>query len=224
MINIDSLIQYTDEKVYSPSDDTYLLLDYFNTNITTEKLDGLKLGEVHNILDMGTGTGIIAIFFQLLRRKLNAFTPQIFASDILEEAIICAKRNENFYDFTEPITFIKSDLFMSFPSKWKHKFEIITFNPPYLPSFEYNQSFEKKKEDLGWDGGIEGYELFLRFLEDVPDYLNPNEDSRVYYISSSRVDLQTFHNLIEKKGFENKILDKTHIFFEDILLSMIKPI
>ncbi len=223
MISQDPLIKYVDKEVYHPSEDTYLMIDFFNNNISPQNVDGLKLKEVRNILDMGTGTGIIAIFFQLLKRKLSNFNPRIFASDISEEAISCAKRNEKTYSFKDHITFIKSDLFQSFPSELNNQFEIIIFNPPYLPSLKSNASSKLKKDDICWDGGEKGYELFLQFLEDVRGYLKPCIGSRVYYITSSMVNLNLFHEIIKQKGFKSLILDKTHVFFEDIILAKLWP-
>jgi len=48
----DPLIQNQFEAVYSPSDDSYLLLDYFKKAITLEQFDGLKLSNITHILDM----------------------------------------------------------------------------------------------------------------------------------------------------------------------------
>lgn len=224
MINIDSLIKHTDKKIYTPSDDTYLLLNYFNNNITPQEMDGFSLTQIQNILDMGTGTGIIALFFQLLKEKFSNFDPKVYASDLLKIALTFAKRNENEYKFKEPIRFIYSDLFKSFPSHLKHKFDIIIFNPPYLPSFDMNLSYNNNKEDSCWDGGEKGFELFFKFLEDVRNYLSPKMDSCIYYITSSRVDLQSLENKLRQKRFKNKILDKKHIFFEDIILSKLVPL
>lgn len=224
MINIDSLIKHTEKDVYTPSDDTYLLLNYFNNNISNQDIDGLPLNEVKNILDMGTGTGIIAIFFQQLIENLSGFNPHIYASDISKKAIECAKRNEQRYKYVDSITYINSDLFNAFPSHLTHKFDIITFNPPYLPSFEFRRTHKTRKEDLAWDGGEKGYELFLRFIDTVRDYLAPHKRSCVYYIISSRANLKEFYEILEEKNFKNKILDKVHIFFEDIILSRLTPL
>jgi len=224
MINIDSLIKYTERDVYTPSDDTYLLLNYLNNNVSSQDIDGLPLNEINNILDMGTGTGIVAIFFQQLKENLSTFNPHIYASDISKKAIECAKRNEQRYTYEDSITYINSDLFEAFPQHLRHKFDMITFNPPYLPSFEFCLSTRAKKEDLVWDGGEKGYELFLRFIDTVRDYLAPHKRSCVYYIISSRANLKEFYENLKEKNFKNKIIDKVHIFFEDIILSRLTPL
>ena len=90
----DPLIECDFENVYYPSDDSYLLLDYFRKKITDDLFDGIKFEEIEYILDKGTGTGILAIFFQLLKSLKLSFKPKIYGSDILEESLICARRNE----------------------------------------------------------------------------------------------------------------------------------
>ena len=141
------------EDVYAPSDDTYLIIDYFKDNINENYFDGLDIKKIKNILDMGTGTGIIALFLQEVKKKILNFSPRIFASDILENAIRCAKLNEIFNNLKKSVTFIHSDLFKKFPVNLKNSFNVIIFNPPYLPSFKFNNKVRAKKNiDTSWDG------------------------------------------------------------------------
>jgi release factor glutamine methyltransferase len=179
----------------------------------------MDMKKIKNVLDMGTGTGIIAIFLQMLKVQHPLFNPLIYASDILEEALECAKNNEKYNNFNEIISFIRSNLFESFPKSFKHSFNIIVFNPPYLPSSELVEQNEKKAPiDRSWNGGVKGYEIFSRFLEEVKDFMVPN-DCAIYYISSSRVDLEKLSKVIDKNGFSNQVLNKKHLFFEDIILN-----
>ncbi len=208
------------DNVYAPSDDTYLILDYFKEKITNEYFDGLDVRRIKNVLEMGTGTGIIAIYLQLLTKKYEKFDPEIYASDILQNSIDCAKYNQELNNIASEITLIHSDLFDSFPISLKKAFDVIIFNPPYLPSSK--EMLTKTNIDHSWDGGEEGYELILRFLELVDDYLNPEYTSYIYTISSSIVNLEKLQKIVEQKGFSMKILDKKHIFFEDIVLIRLK--
>jgi uncharacterized protein YqgQ len=60
----------------------------------------------------------------------------------------------------------------------------------------------------------------MRFLDNVKKFLK--KKSYIYYISSSRTNLALLDNHIIQKGFKNKILEKKHIFFEDIILNRLK--
>ena len=87
---LDPIIYNPFEDVYSPSDDSYMILDFIRENLSKEFFDEIPINTIKNILDLGTGTGIIAIFLRLL----NAFSAQVYASDVLKNAIHCAQKNE----------------------------------------------------------------------------------------------------------------------------------
>jgi len=211
------------KNVYTPSDDTYLLIDYFKRNIDENNFDGINISEIENILDLGTGTGIIAILFQLIKVQYPNFNPKIYASDILKEAIKCAKINEEANKINKAITFLHSDLFKSFPESLKHSFNIIVFNPPYLPSSKLiNKNYEKNIIDYSWDGGLKGYETLINFLKKAKLFLNLKKDHSIYCITSSRTDLLELNNKIKNLNYKNKIVEKRHIFFEDIFLNKLQ--
>ncbi|MGM0469104.1 MAG: HemK2/MTQ2 family protein methyltransferase [Promethearchaeati archaeon] len=215
----DPVINYIKDNVYTPSDDTYLLLDHLKQNITPIEFDGIKIQHVRNILDMGTGTGILAILLQIVKTVNLNFNANIFASDINQNALISAKRNEKLNGLSEEITFIKSNLFGSFPESLKGRFDIIIFNPPYLPSIEKEDIFKSEENDRSWEGGIKGFEIFLKFLVQVKKFMNFEYKSFIYYISSSKTDLKELDRKILEQGFKNEEMDKKHVFFEDIILN-----
>lgn len=168
---------------------------------------------------MGTGTGFIALTLHIIKTIIPTFNPQIYASDILLEAIDLAKMNAERNNCLEQIEFIHSDLFHSFPESLQHSLDVIIFNPPYLPSIK--NSIYKRTEDRSWDGGEQGFEVFIDFLNQIPDFLHSTE-SRIYYICSSGVKLTKLYSLIEQKGFKNTILERRHIFMEDIFLNRLQ--
>ena len=219
----DPIIPYTFEGVYPPSDDTYLIIDYFKKNINENFFDGLPINTIRKILDLGTGTGIIALFLQEIKKYLSKFTSEIYASDISDAAIRCATLNERNNYFKNSITFIKSDLFRKFPQNLQHSFEIIIFNPPYLPSISYKENgIIHRRNDSNWDGGERGFEVFLEFIRQVKDFLNSEQKYFIYYISSSSTDLSQLNDELETRGFRNSVLNKRHVFFEDIILNRLE--
>ncbi|MFW9895534.1 MAG: HemK2/MTQ2 family protein methyltransferase [Candidatus Thorarchaeota archaeon] len=211
------------ENVYHPSDDSYLLIDYFKNNISNKLFDEIKIDNIKYILDMGTGTGIIAILLQKFISEFKKFNPKIFASDILDEAIFCAKKNELLNNFHNKINFIQSDLFRSFPEYLKSSFNIVIFNPPYLPSSILIKE-KQQKIDHSWNGGQKGYEILIKFLQEVKTYLNLQKPHYIYYISSSKTNLDELHTKIKELRFRNEILEIKHIFFEDLFLNRLTTI
>ena len=221
----DPIIQYINNSVYPPSDDTYLIIDYFKKNISENFFDGLPITTIRKVLDMGTGTGVIALFFQEIKNFLSKFTAKIFASDISDAAIRCATINERINNYKDSLTFIKSDLFRNFPPNLQHSFDIIVFNPPYLPSINYKENnLIRKSSDSNWDGGERGFELFLEFIKRVKNFLNSEQKYYIYYISSSSTDLNQLNDELEIRGFQNRVLNKKHFFFEDIILNRLEEL
>jgi len=219
----DPLIECDFKNVYYPSDDSYLLIDYFRKKINDDLFDGIKLEEIEYVLDLGTGTGIIAIFFQLLRSFNPKFKPIIYASDILGESIICAKRNEILNKIKSKIIYLQSDLFKSFPESLRSKFNIIVFNPPYLPSsLLITETTNKKSIDHSWEGGYQGIEILIDFLKEVGKFLNLDKAHYIYFISSSKSNIDELEKQIIDLGYKNEKLEKIHIFFEDIILNRLQ--
>ncbi|CAM1343272.1 peptide chain release factor N(5)-glutamine methyltransferase [Tenacibaculum amylolyticum] len=90
-------------------------------------LEETKEHEALHVLDIGTGSGCIPI---TLNKEMNA--PIITAVDISEGALLVAKQNADKNNAT--ITFLKKDILQA--NDFKHKFDIIVSNPPYVRELE----------------------------------------------------------------------------------------
>lgn len=165
--------------IYRPREDSYLLRDY----IESLELKGKK------VLDMGTGTGILAI----TAAEKGA---EVIAADIDPGALEVARENAGEEGFEE-IEFVESDLFENIDSK----FDLIVFNPPYLPGNDYREL----------EGGEAGVELTERFLEEAGDYLE--EEGYVVFIGSSRSDIEGL-----KEKFDLEQIESEKLWFETLYL------
>lgn len=117
-----------------------------------------------SILDIGTGSGAIAIS---LAKEREDFT--LSACDISQKALDIAR--ENALKLESSVKFIESDLFDNIDQS----FDIIVSNPPYISSKDYRKLddklyFEPKEALLGGD---KGYEIYERIVNKAPMYLNP---------------------------------------------------
>ena len=106
-----------DNSTLIPRPETETLVEYLLDNFG--KRENLKL------LDMGTGTGAIAI--SIAREKPGW---EIVASDISEQALELARLNCSQHD-TSNVTLIHSDWFQNIDAE---NFDIIISNPPYIAS------------------------------------------------------------------------------------------
>jgi len=176
------------ESVYEPMEDSTMLLKEIKTRAN---------GKV--VLDMGTGSGIQAI------TAAKAGAKEVWAADINPKAVECAK--ENVVTNKVEVNIIESNLFENVPDK---KFDLIVFNPPYLPSDGLN-------DDLRWSGGMDGIEIILEFFSRVGAFMS--KGAEVLFIYSSHADPDRLKRVLGEWGFKLKVITKKHIFFEDIYLS-----
>lgn len=142
---------------------------------------------------MGTGSALLA-------REVARYAASVIAADIDKEQIEKLKKeNKN-----KKIQFIYSDLFSNI--KDKKKFDLIIFNPPYLPSQEI-----KIKEI---DGGKNGTEIIERFLKQARYFLRLK--GKILLICSSlNVNIKS---LFREYKYSYKKLDQASFFFERIFL------
>ena len=118
-----------------------------------------------NCLDICTGSGAIAI---AVGKNTDA---EITASDVSAGALEVARANAISAGVT--IKLVESDLFGAIEGK----FDLITANPPYIPSADI-EALDKKVKDfeprLALDGGLDGLDLYRRIAENLDNYLSDN--------------------------------------------------
>lgn len=117
----------------------HVLIPRFETELLVEKtlnkINKYFKNENIDILDIGTGSGCIAISL-----KHNLPSSNIFALDISKEALSIAKKNA--LDNKTNITFIESDM-----TTYKDKlYDVIISNPPYISYEEPIMELVKNNE------------------------------------------------------------------------------
>lgn len=143
------------------------------------------------VLDIGSGSGIQA---ETALQK----TKDVIATDIDEEAIkLLNKKN---------IKVIKSNLFENI----KDKFDLIIFNPPYLPG----------KKDKTIQGGKNGYETLERFLTQLSSYLK--DEGKALIVFSSLTNKDKVDKIIIKNNLRFTPLAQENIFFEKLYVYLIQ--
>ena len=143
-------------------------------HLITETIDRFKddNGTRHcaAIVDVGTGSGIIAI--TLAKHLPNA---KFMAIDISENALQLAKRNAERHGVDVRIDFVLSDLFAEVNADLK--FDAVVSNPPYIGQSERNSiSDEVKNHEPGvalFSTDEDGVEVTQRLVEQSINRLNP---------------------------------------------------
>ena len=126
-------------------------------------------GCVPRILDIGTGSGALAV---ALARNLPA--ARLTAVDISAPALAVARRNAEKHSVADRIEFRESDLFAAVAPD--ERFDLIVSNPPYVSRAEYD-ALDKSVKDyeprIALLAGESGTEIVARIFADAPAHLEP---------------------------------------------------
>jgi release factor glutamine methyltransferase len=182
-----------DAKVYDPAEDTFLLLDT------------IQYSHQDSVLEIGTGCGIIAL-------SCAQNGAQVIATDINPFALLLAAKNihKNKELLHGTIELVRGNLFNIIK---KHTtFDIIIFNPPYLPT-----SLQEKLP--GWinhayDGGKNGTTIIELFIFELKEYFKSN--GSCFFVGSSLQNLNKIQSCMEKTDLTHKIINQQLIGDEHI--------
>jgi len=174
------------EGVYAPAEDTFMIAKHMPRDLKGKK-----------VLDLGCGSGMLAIV-----AAING--GEVTASDINPTALKDTIRNSEHYDVK--IKTVKSDLF----EKIKDKYDLIVFNPPYVPSDEHDIYISPSLRKA-LVSGKRGTDIMKKFLKEFTSHLN--KGGKVLLIVSS---LNKIKDDLERKGW--KELDSASFFFEKLYL------
>lgn len=186
----DDMVIYVWEGVYPPSDDTFLLLD------------NLSLRGIQRVLDVGTGTGILAI-------KCALEGCYVVGLDVSRKAIRNAKFNAKLNNVDHLTCFLCCDATTSLRNQCK--FDVILMNPPYLPS-----TGDPRIDEPSWNGGPDGTSLIVRVISDLDRLLD--ENGKLYFVASSLLNFKKIMSKLEIANFISAIVAKKKSWFEELFL------
>lgn len=129
----------------------------------------LRVGGPLRILDLGTGSGAIAI---ALAWELPG--AEVWATDISPSALAVAWRNAARHSGADRIHFLQSDLFADIDVE--DRFDLIVSNPPYIRRGEIAQlepDVSRWEPRNALDGGVDGLDYYRRIAGKAFDYLSP---------------------------------------------------
>ncbi len=172
---IQYLIGYVDFYNSKINVNENVLIPRFETELLMEKtLQFLKDKNYQTILDIGTGSGAIAI---TLKKYLNI---SVAACDISKEALEVAENNA-LHNNTD-INFFKLDILKDIP---KNKYDVIISNPPYVRKEEYVSPETKYEPQIALYAKHNGLEFYERILSISKEILNP-KGSIIFEIGSTQ--------------------------------------
>ena len=174
-----------------------VLIPRFETELLVEKT--IKLIKKYfnkeiDILDIGTGSGCIAI---TLNKELNT---NIDAIDISENALEIAKYNNR--ELTSSVNLFISDVF----SNVTNKYDVIISNPPYISIDEKIMDIVKNNEPhLALYAKDNGLYFYDKILKECKDYLKDK------YLIAFEIGWWQAKEIVSKA---NKYLDNAKVYVE----------
>jgi release factor glutamine methyltransferase len=189
----DDLVFEVCENVYEPAEDSFL----FAENLHVES--GMQ------VLDMGTGSGILGI---LAAKQAS----EVVAVDLNPFAVQCAKQNAKRIKSQSNMTFLQGDLFA--PLNERAKFDMILFNSPYLPSEESEESTWLGR---AWAGGTTGRNVIDRFMIQSPTHLK--KAGEILLMQSTLANVEKTRERFLDFGLKTETLASLNLpFFETLVL------
>lgn len=188
-------------EVYEPAEDTFLLID------------SLSIKKGIFALEIGTGCGIIAL--ECARIGAN-----VVCTDINPYAVNLTKRNykTNKSIIKGSFEVRKGDLFT--PIKENELFDIIIFNPPYLPTKKGELIGGSGWFDVATNGGIDGLKFTKKYINNLENHLK--KDGSAYFIFSSLSDSKKVEIYIKKRNFNFKVVSNSRFNDETIFVYRLK--
>jgi len=176
-------------QVYEPREDSFLLADQ------------ISVADGQLVLDIGTGTGIQAI----VAAQQGAL---VIAVDINPHAIDVAQENATENNVGDLIEFRKGYLFE--PIKKTEQFDLIIFNPPYLPKDPEQESEISQK--LDWiDYSYSDSAVITEFVKQYKKHLKPG--GRALIVNSSISGIKVYGKILaeQKLDFETISVVELHL-------------
>lgn len=177
---------YVNEHVLIPRQDTETLVEL----VLQEQQEHEK-----KLLDMCTGSGCIAVSL-----AVKGGYESVTATDLSEEALSVAKQNAQAHQ--KEIAFYQGDLFSALPKSEIKTFDIITSNPPYIPTAVIETLEPEVREHeprMALDGTEDGLAFYRRIAEDAGKWL---KTGGAIYLEIGYDQGEAVSGLLQDAGFD----------------------
>lgn len=177
-------------EIYFPREDSFFLTQIIEKQVPKLLSKNLNL----TFLEIGSGSGIqLKAALKSRVKKQNIFSCDINSLSVRR----CKSLGFNC---------IHSDLLENI----KGKYNVIVFNPPYLPE----EFLEPESSKVSTTGGKEGSEIINKFLKQAKSHLNKN--GKILLLTSSHT------KDVDFLDYAKKIVAKRKLFFEELYVWELK--
>lgn len=191
---------YVDNRVLVPRPETETLVELVLEYMDTRKAAGsvetstpaAEARSALRVLDIGTGSGCIAISIKYLRPEY-----EVTAVDKSAAALkVCGMNARHLLN--EPLKMVQSDLFDALFDRY----DIIVSNPPYLTDNEVKEMEERHWPEprMALAAGEDGLDIIRRLIDAAPAYL---EDGGLLILEAHIQQIETIKTLLKAGGYTN---------------------
>jgi release factor glutamine methyltransferase len=166
MPSLDHVTMKDFEQVYEPAEDTYLLIDGIQLDVSTS--ENLK-STIYQALEIGCGSGVPIVYLGTLLKQDEKETAICYATDINPIALRTAQKtaSENGLKRFEAI---QCDLGSAILPHHEGKMDVVIFNPPYVPTPD--EEVSGNGIEASWAGGTNGRIVVDRAIPQIAQLLS----------------------------------------------------
>ncbi|MFE3517487.1 HemK2/MTQ2 family protein methyltransferase [Streptomyces sp. NPDC059166] len=183
--------------VYTPQHDTRLLMG---------ALDQERLPPGTEVLDVGTGSGALALHAARLGARVTAV-------DIARRAVLTARLNSLVHG--RRVTVLRSDLLSALPGR---SYDLIVCNPPYVPSPE--PCLPGHGAARAWEAGPDGRAVLDRICSVAPTALRPG--GRLLLVHSGLCDSDVTLRRLADAGLRARVCERASVPLGPVLRSRLR--
>jgi release factor glutamine methyltransferase len=174
------------DSIYTPSEDTFMIIR------------AIRKYSFEKVLEIGIGSGLVL-------SELSKKNIMVIGVDINKEAIKIVKDSLPKASEKTIVHLVRCDSASPFK---KNIFDLIVFNPPYLPS--------EQVDDFTINGGTTGVEISVRWFKEASICIR--KGGKIVFSASSLSDVKSLLEYVNNLGFKYKISSRRYQFFEDLMI------
>ena len=152
---------------------------------------------VNSVLEVGTGTGLVALSAARRARR-------VVATDINPLAVECARRNAEANGLAEKVQVLEGDMFAPVAGQ---RFDVILCNPPYF------KGSPRSTVELAYMGG-ENLEWTGRLAEQARDYLA--EGGALFCVFGDAGDVASLVEIFRREGWSSECVARRNLITEQL--------
>ncbi len=185
------------DDVYDPSDDSFML---------AEAIERIVPSTIGLSLDVGCGCGILTLF-------LAEKSKLVVAVDVNPSATKNTAINAHRSGLKHKVQVVAGDLLA--PFRFKPIFDLVVFNPPYLPEDEHDLLVPDRLR-IAWSGGRGGRRVIDAFLSTFHRVVKPG--GLLLLVQSSLSNCSLTIRKLRELGFEVEVVSCRRFFYESLYL------